>query len=120
MLTKGTDAMPLFNDIGKDWDKGGFRPSMKDWDKGLPDQTASAGTVTNELFQRASQLGGFFVVGFIAPVGPSVGANGQTAKQQALINLAMEGLSEQLKAQTRQDSEPAAQGKTDYEAAASS
>ena len=60
--------------------------------------------VARDIFERASQLGGFFVVAFIAPVGRSAGPgglNGQSTKQRALMTLVMDGLKEQEAALAR-------------------
>jgi hypothetical protein len=59
--------------------------------------SSDAAQVVSDVFQRASQLGGFLVLGFVAPVGPSASSkNGLTAMQRALLAIGEAALKEQV------------------------
>ena len=88
-------------DFMKDADRGGLWQRPKDADRGAAGNGEGAGVqVASDLFHHASQLGGFFFVGFIVPVVKEGGVvqGRQTAIQRALMDLAVDGLKEPRRA----------------------
>jgi hypothetical protein len=89
---------PVTADIDKDTNRGagGFR--AKDTNRGA---IGSSAGVANDLFQRASQLGGLLIVAFVAPVGPTAVSNGNDSTRRALL-----GISSDAERDRRLDSGP--------------
>jgi hypothetical protein len=107
------------DDVIKDTDRGASGQRAKDTDRSNAsrDKDTDRGGGTNgngngnlpfDIFQRASQLGGFFVVAFVAPMGGARGGeSGQSVKQEALIDM----LQDRLKDRGPRDEPPAAGNK---------
>jgi hypothetical protein len=79
-------------DVIKDMDRGPVGERAKDMDRGVGGGgggAADSAAIANDLFQRASQLGGLLVVAVVAPMAPRTGpTNGSSSIQRALLGIA--------------------------------
>jgi hypothetical protein len=83
-------------DVIKDTDRGALGERAKDTDRGLRVDRGDSSGIANDLFQRASQLGGLLVVAFVAPIGPSaVSRSGTGPIQRALLGIGEAAAKEQ-------------------------